>query len=245
MERQTVQIALAEEWPRLLPGCYEALDGLLAKRGGKTLPVSAVYLYLYDACRNQQQAGMLASELTACWLWQRFGAFRSFDAGQTAQLARKAGEGSLRMQPAARLLALPRSTYCRAPQLLEMMDGFFCWINEETARPPELRVQWLSSDQKHSVTQRLPLAQGASLRDCFYAAFPAAYGPEGTPDQQQAKKMEGMLWQALSFVWELLEDAGPGAGTAPAPKDGAMAPPNAPKTTKKAPFWQRWGRQGG
>ncbi len=242
MAEEILHIRLVEEWPRLLPGCYEALDGLLAKREGKTLPVSAAYLYLYDACRSQQQAGMLASELTACWLWQRSGTVSCFGPERTALLARQAAEdGSLRMQPAVRLLTLPQITYCRAPQLLDMMDGFFCCVNEETARPPELRVQWLSSDQKHSVAQVLPLAQGASLRDCFWAAFPKAHEPEGTPGRQQAKRMADMLWKALPFVWELLQDT----GKEPVPACAGPVLPADAGTKRKPPFWQKWRKAGG
>ena len=258
MDERT-RIELVELWPQLLPGCYEALDGLLARRtsGGPgrpegKLPVSAVYLYLYDTCRSQQKAGMLASELTACWMWQRFGATRAFDPEHTALLARQAAEdGGLRLLPAENLMALPRPiTYCKTPRLLEMMDGFFCWVNEETARPPELRIQWLSGDRKHSVTQVLPLRQGATLRDCFWAACPKAGEPGQTPEHQQAKKMADMLWKAIPFVLRLMrEDAvgrpgGEAGRLEPAPLPApaaAQGPAAAQEQGKKSgfAFWRK------
>lgn len=236
---ERITIELVETWPRLLPGCYEALDELLSRRSDRDpgkLPVSAVYLYIYDVCRSQQKAGMLASELTACWLWQRFGAARVFALEHTALLARQAEDGSLRMLPARQLMALPRPIiYCQAPQLLEMMDGFFCWINEETARDPELRIQWLSNDQKHSVAQVLPLRPGATLRDCFWAAFPKAHEQQETPEQQQAKKMEGMLWKALPFVLELAKEVGPRPET--------VENSGVPAEKRRFPFWPKRNRE--
>lgn len=234
MAEQAAPIGLAAQWPKMLPGCYEALDALVAKRGGKTLPVSAVYLYLYDVCRSQQQAGMMASELTACWLWQRSGLLRAFSPEQTAGLSARAEDGSLRQLPARQLLALKGITYCRVPQLLEMMDGFFCWINEEMARPPELRIQWLSRDQKHSVAQVLPIRQNASLRDCFWAVFSGADEAAQGPGGQQKKRMERMLWKAIPFVLELVGE----------PCGGKTAGPDEPAAPKQ-PFWKRWASKKG
>lgn len=236
-------IALVEQWPRMLPGCYEALDEALCRReagragahektpGAGLLPVRAAYDHLYSVCHSPQQAGMLASELTACWMWQKTGrAVHVFTSQETAALAEKARwRAEWQQQSAQCLLRLPQPiVYCKAPELVSAMDGFFCWVNENAGRGGfELRIQWLSNDQKHSVAQALLILPGASIRDCMRAAFPEPVADPARAGQQQ--KMAGMLWKALPFVLELAKEAGPGV----AEDGGALA------AKKKFPFWPK------
>lgn len=238
-------IALVEQWPQMLPGCYEALDEALRRRdagragagekmpGGCLLPVRAAYDHLYSVCRSPQQAGMLAAELTACWMWQKTGrTVRVFSPEETAALADKARwRTEWQQQPAQCLLRLPQPIlYCRAAGLVSAMDGFFCWVNDNADRGgPELRIQWLSHDQKHSAAQALLLLPGASIHDCMKAAFPEPAADPARAGQQQ--KMAGMLWKALPFVLELAKEAGPGPEAA---KDSGV-----PAAKRRFPFWPK------
>lgn len=241
---EQMTIPLVEQWPRMLPGCYEALDEALRRQnagrageesrpGAGLLPVRAAYDHLYSVCHSPQQAGMLAAELTACWMWQKTGrTVRVFAPQEAAALADKARWRTEWQQQNARcLLRLPQPiVYCRAPALVSAMDGFFCWVNASADRGgPELRIQWLSGDQKHSAAQALLLLPGASICDCMQAAFPETVADPARAEQQQ--KMAGMLWKALPFVLELAGETGPGPETT-----GDSA---APAAKKKFSFWPK------
>lgn len=174
-------LRLVRQWERMAPGCYGELDRC---RSGKDsgqmdwpdycpLPINAAYTYLVCAQGLEDtDAAMLASELTACWIWRQHKVLYRFDLDLIAVLREQAEDmEDSTVLPAELLLHLPYPcVYVKAPGLLESADGFFAWVDYDTNHgSAELRIQWLMDDMSHSVAQVLHIGVGWTLRQCLDA----------------------------------------------------------------------------
>lgn len=79
MKERETPLRLVRLWPKMLPNCYEMLDYLMgAKADGQEfwpdwcqLPINAAFTYLVGTGLSEQDASMVAAELTACWMWRQ------------------------------------------------------------------------------------------------------------------------------------------------------------------------------
>lgn len=169
---------LIDLWSEMMPDCYGTLDSLAkAKTDGEIwwpdyclLPINAAMTYLCNTDIKRHEAAMLASELTACWMWRKHRVVYAFDDELAETLAEQAKSADdLDILPSQILLHPPYPIiYVKAQTVLEAMDGFFFWIdydvNQEAA---ELRLQWVFNDLTHSLADVLHLLPGKSLRECI------------------------------------------------------------------------------
>lgn len=178
MKETETPLELVRLWPEMLPNCYEQLDDLWKmKAEGEMwwpdyceLPISAAYTMFVTLGYSDEQAASVAAELTACWTWQRNKVVYCFDSDLANALAEQVEDmEETDVLPVDLLLHLPSPCiYIKAPSLVEVMDGFFAWIEYDTSRKtPELRIQWVSKDYSGSVGQVLHLIPDGTIGDCI------------------------------------------------------------------------------
>lgn len=172
VERDT-PLRLVRAWPKMMPGCYEALDQLAgAKVDGEIwwpdycpLPINAAFTLLADNV-GQETAANVAAELTACWMWRQNKIIYRFDPDLAQELIGQADDmEDAETLPVDLLLHLPYPClYVKAPGLFSRMDGCWAWVDYDTNRQgPELRVQMVAEDYSGSFPLVLHLLPGQTL----------------------------------------------------------------------------------
>ena len=176
MKDRDTPLKLVRLWPRMIRGCYEELDILAGAKADETvwwpdycrLPVNATVTYLQKTGMDWKEASVVASELTACWLWRHSRVVFRFDRSLAEVLAGQAMESDDTDVLPAQLLLHPREpiVYIKAPGLLEQVDGFFYWVDYDIPRKgAALRVQWVQKDMGRSFGQAMHISPGATLRE--------------------------------------------------------------------------------
>ena len=214
MRDRNTPLKLVRLWPKMIQGCYEQLDILAGAKEDKTLwwpdycrlPVNATVTYLQKCGMDRRQASVMASELTACWMWRKNKVVCSFDRSLAEMLAEQARESDdTDVLPAEVLLHPPLPiVYIRTPGLLEQIDGFFYWVDYDiTRRDAALRVQWVQEDMSRSFGQAMHITPGATLRECAWDTIKASRENLGAPAVVEVKpvaEMAGTLLSALQLV---------------------------------------------
>lgn len=179
MKDKETPLTLVRLWPKMANGCYEQLDNCQsAKFKGEMdwpdyclLPINAAFTYLVHGLDlSSEDAAAGCAELTACWTWRQNKIIYSFDADMTALLAEQAEDvKDTDILPADLLMHLPYPCiYIKAPGLLKYTDGFWAWMDFDINRcAPELRIQWVCENMKHSFPQVLHIIPGGTFADCF------------------------------------------------------------------------------
>ena len=230
MKDRDTPLKLVRLWPRIIRGCYEELDILAGAKADETvwwpdycrLPVNATVTYLQKTGMDWKEASVVASELTACWLWRHSRAVFRFDRSLTEVLAGQAMESDDTDVLPAQLLLHPLEpiVYIKAPGLLEQVDGFFYWVDYDIPRKgAALRVQWVQKDMGRSFGQAMHISPGATLRECVWDTIKASRENLGEPAVVELKpvaEMAGPLLSALQLVLylaaensEVAEEPGP------------------------------------
>ena len=205
---------LVRLWPKMIRGCYEELDILAGAKADDTvwwpdycrLPVNATVTYLQKTGMERKQAAVMASELTACWLWRREQVMYCFDPSLAEVLAGQAMESDdTDVLPAELLLHPPHPiVYIRTPGLFQRVDGFFYWVDYDIPRKGSaLRVQWVREDMGRSFGQAMHISPGATLRECAWDTIKASRENLGEPAVVELKpvaEMAGPLLSALQLV---------------------------------------------
>lgn len=220
MRDRNTPLKLVRLWPKMIQGCYEQLDILAGAKEDKTLwwpdycrlPVNATVTYLQKCGMDRRQASVMASELTACWMWRKNKVVCSFDRSLAEMLAEQARESDdTDVLPAEVLLHPPLPiVYIRTPGLLEQIDGFFYWVDYDiTRRDAALRVQWVQEDMSRSFGQAMHITPGATLRECAWDTIKASRENLGAPAVVEVKpvaEMAGTLLSALQLVLYLVAE---------------------------------------
>lgn len=179
MRDKETPLQLVRLWPKISPGCYEALDYCYkAKEEGELrwpdycpLPIGAAFSYLVDTeGLSLDGAAHLAAELTACWAWRQNKILYAYDPDLVSALKEQAEEvQDSDVLPADLLMHLPfPCVYIKAPGILDFVDGFFAWIEYDIDQgDTELRIQWMDIDMQHSFPQVLHIRHGWTLRECL------------------------------------------------------------------------------
>lgn len=214
MRDRDTPLKLVRLWPRMIRGCYEELDILAGAKADQTvwwpdycrLPVNATVTYLQKTGMEPKQAAVMASELTACWLWRSSRVMYCFDPALAEVLAGQAMESDdTDVLPAQLLLHPPHPiVYIRTPGLLEQVDGFFYWVDYDILRKgAALRVQWVREDMGRSFGQAMHISPGATLRECVWDTIKASRENLGEPavvEVRPVAEMAGPLLSALQLV---------------------------------------------
>lgn len=214
MRDRNTPLKLVRLWPKTIQGCYEQLDILAGAKEDETLwwpdycrlPVNATVTYLQKCGMDKRQAAVMASELTACWLWRKNKVAYEFDPSLIEVLSEQARESDdTDVLPAELLLHPPHPIiYIRTPGLLERIDGFFYWVDYDiTRKDAALRVQWVLEGMSHSFGQALHIAPGATLRECAWETIKASRENQGVPavvEVRPVAEMAGAFLSALQLV---------------------------------------------
>lgn len=238
MRDRDTPLKLVRLWPNMMQGCYEELDILAGAKEDETvwwpdycrLPVNATVTYLQKSGVDRKQAAVMASELTACWMWRKDRIMYCFDRSLAEVLAEQAKESDdAEVLPAELLLHPPQPiVYIRTPGLVEQVDGFFYWVDYDiTRKDAALRVQWVLEDMSQSFGQAMHITPGATLRACAWETIKASRENLGAPAVVELKpvaEMAGTLLSALQLVLYLAaensEVAEEPAGMEPSPAEG-------------------------
>lgn len=179
MRDRDTPLRLVRMWPKMLPGCYEALDrcraakldGSMAWPDYCLLPINAAYTYLVHVGGvSDADAAMISSELTACWMWRQNKVLYAYDPDLVEVLRSQAEDlKDSDTIPAELLLHLPYPcVYIKAPGLVEHTDGFWAWVDYDINRDgAELRIQWMLADMQHTIAQVLHVQPGWTIHDCL------------------------------------------------------------------------------
>lgn len=214
MRDRDTPLKLVRLWPARIQGCYEQLDLLAGAKEDETvwwpdycrLPVNATVTYLQKSGMDKRRAAVMASELTACWLWRKSRVVYRFDPSLTEVLSEQARESEdTDVLPAELLLHPPHPVvYIRTPGLLDGVDGFFYWVDYDIIRKDAaLRVQWVLEDMTHSFGQAMHITPGATLRECAWETIKASRENMGAPVVVEVKpvaEMAGTILSALQLV---------------------------------------------
>lgn len=235
----------------MIQGCYEQLDLFAGAKEDETvwwpdycrLPVNATVTYLQKTGMERTQASVMASELTACWMWRQERVMYCFDPSLAEVLAGQAMESDdTDVLPAELLLHPPHPiVYIKTPGLLERVDGFFYWVDYDiTRKGAALRVQWVWEDMSHSFGQAMHIFPGATLRECAWDTIKASRENLGEPAVAELKPVVEMAGPLLSALQLALYLAAENSEVAEVPS--AAAAPN-PEAREKVVGLMDWGRE--
>lgn len=220
MDLRKTPMELVSLWEQMLPSCYGELSRMAnAKKEGVVgwpdfcmLPINAAYTYLANAVDDEMAAPMMASELTACWMWRQNKVMYAFDATLSEMLKAQAEDvQGTEILPSELLMHLPYPImYIKAPSAFPGLDGFFFWLDYDVNNGnTELRLQWLSDDMQTSVARVLHLLPGENLQACIYDTMKTSAENVGTipafPADDMLRAAQPIIG-ALQFVLYLLSE---------------------------------------
>lgn len=219
MKDRDTPLALVRYWRKISPQCFEQLDACRAAKDDGVmqwpdycaLPINAAHSYLV-ACEGltPEEAGVLCAELTACYVWRQNKIIYAYDPAMAALLAEQAEEISDHdVLPAALLLHLPYPCiYIKAPGILEHTDGFWAWIDYDAKRnAPELRIQWVLNDLRHSFPQVMHIIPGGTIEDCFLDTVRATEEYKTAPvDISRPADSSRIILKAIQLILYLVAD---------------------------------------
>lgn len=220
MRDRETPLNLVRLWPKIMPGCYDALEILSnAKTAGDIwwpdyclLPINAAFTYLCNAGLRGEEAASVAAELTACWMWRKNKVIYSFDSDLAEVLAAQAERiKDTEVLPVDLLFHTPYPIfYVKASNILRNTDGFFFWMDFDVNRKThELRIQWLDDDLSHSFPHVLHIIPGASIWDCIWDTIKTSKDNLNEPaimEVKSAVEIARPILRALQLVLYLLAE---------------------------------------
>ena len=177
--KEKTPLLLVQKWSKQYPEAYKIIESYNDLNGVDgyawpdycAMPIGIPMGYLLNQNMPSNLATVLASELTACYIWRLQKVIYSFDPDLAEALMNQAEDmNDTDVLPVDLLYHLPYPcVYITAEAFHGAgMDGFWAWIEYDVnTKSPELRVQWVTKDCDQSIPAVLHLIRGGTIRDCI------------------------------------------------------------------------------